>query len=861
MQSGTFPRNSAAFTPLGFADRHWILIVDSPYQEVTAASSRSLHKALLLLGATLLAFAAGSTLVYRNNHKKAKAEAESHLWREKRALEDKVRESEERYRTIVETTHDIIWTLNTQGTFTFINSSGEQISGYKTGELLGTSFIPLIHPEDLPMMQELFREALSGRPQTYQIRCRNKEGRSIVLSASSVPLYEGEHIVGTVSVGRDITERQKAELALSETQQKYQALVNSIDGIVWEAESDSYRYTFVSKPAERILGYPLHRWLAEPAFWFEHLHPDDRAEVKAHRDRNRGREHILEYRMLTADGRTVWFRDAARITVEDGRPGKMRGIMVDVSERRRAEEVLSESEERFRKIFEEGPFGMAVVDLDYRFVKANAMLCRMLDYTESEIIGLTFMNITHPDELGTDVAQVQKLQQGEISTYKREKRYLKKEGEVLWGSLTLSVVRDEKGEPRYFLSMIEDISERKRSEEVLARTEAQLRQSQKIEAVGKLAGGVAHDFNNLLTVINGYSEIALLGMDEADPLHASLTEIKKAGGRAAALTSQLLAFARKQMLQPRVLDLNAVVTEMNRMLRRVIGEDIELITRLDPNLGYFKGDPGQIEQVILNLAVNARDAMPAGGKMIITTQNVVFDCAQACPQEGMPAGSYVRLEVIDAGCGMDAETLSHLFEPFFTTKMTGTGTGLGLSTVYGIISQSSGYISVSSEPGKGSTFHVYMPRIEAKADSPDRREYSSAGQASSCRETILLVEDEEVVRALTLKLLKSKGYEVLPAADGAEALSICERLTGAIHLLLTDLVLPKINGRELAEKLTALRPSMKVIYMSGYTEDKVVRQGLSARSTPFLQKPFTAHALAQLVRQVLDGQEWVASEK
>ncbi len=382
--------------------------------------------------------------------------------------------------------------------------------------------------------------------------------------------------------------------------------------------------------------------------------------------------------------------------------------------------------------------------------------------------------------------------------------------------------------------------------------ERQLRQAQKMEAVGRLAGGVAHDFNNLLTVICGYSETMLERLRAGDPLRSNVEEIRKAGERAASLTRQLLAFSRKQVLELKVLDLNAVVGSMQKMLDRLIGEDVHLVTDLDPKLGRVKADPGQLEQVIMNLAVNARDAMPRGGRLSIETQDAYLDEAYAETHVGAEAGPFVMLAMSDNGCGMDAETLNRIFEPFFTTKEIGVGTGLGLSTVFGIVKQSGGYISAYSEPGRGTSFKIYLPRVEEAAEAVAVSDSSAAVPKGSG--TILLVEDEAVLRQLARDILTSSGYTVLQAPHGGEALLLCERHRGPIDLILTDVIMPHMNGRELYERLAARRPGTKVLYMSGYTGDAIAHQGVLDPGTAFIQKPFALRALLQKVREVLEGQ-------
>jgi signal transduction histidine kinase/ActR/RegA family two-component response regulator len=388
--------------------------------------------------------------------------------------------------------------------------------------------------------------------------------------------------------------------------------------------------------------------------------------------------------------------------------------------------------------------------------------------------------------------------------------------------------------------------------EELKQTQDQLMQAQKMEAVGRLAGGIAHDFNNLLMVVMGRSQLMMRRLQAENPLRRDLGLIDTAMQRAADLTRQLLAFGRKQVLQPKVLDLNSVVANIDPMLRRLIGEDIELLTVSDPTLGPVKADPAQLEQVLLNLAINARDAMPQGGRLTIETANVHLDAAYARRRPGISPGPHVMLAVSDTGCGMDAETQARLFEPFFTTKGPGKGTGLGLSTVYGIVKQSGGNIWVYSEPGRGTAFKIYLPRVEEPVELEEVQPAPEAARPSKASKTILLVEDEDGVRELVRDVLQEHRYTVLEAREAGEAIQLSSRHPGPIHLLLTDVVMPQISGRALAERLAPLRPEMKVLYMSGYTENAIVHHGVLDQGTAFLQKPFTAETLAQKVREVLE---------
>ncbi|MBI4544045.1 MAG: PAS domain S-box protein, partial [Gemmatimonadetes bacterium] len=523
-------------------------------------------------------------------------------------------------------------------------------------------------------------------------------------------------------------------------------------------------------------------------------------------------------------------------------------IIRDISERKRAEEELRQSEEHFRSLIENvsdiitvlGPLG------DIRY--ASPSVERVLGYAPEELVGASAFDFSHPEDVPSIQAGLAESMRQPRATASFEFRFRHKNGS--WRMLE-ATGKSTLHHPTTAGAVINarDVTERQEMQTLL-------HQSQKMDAVGRLAGGVAHDFNNLLTAIKGHCSLLLMDLRPQDPMRLSIEEIDKASDRAASLTQQLLAFSRRQVLQPRVLDLNGVVTETEMMLRRLIGEDIELVVHRDPRLGSIKADPGQIGQVLVNLAVNARDAMPAGGKLTIETRDLELDEEHTRRHAGMRAGSYVLLVVRDTGCGMDEDTLSHVFEPFFTTKEQSRGTGLGLSTVYGIIKQSAGYIWVTSEPGQGTTFEIYLPRTaEAAPGSADSNAEPAApyGSALYGSETVLLVEDEHAVRALVRRVLERNGYSVLEAPDGAAALRLTQQYDREIHLLISDVVMPEMGGHQLAESLSRLRPAMRVLFMSGYSEDAILHHVVLEPGTDFLAKPFTPDALARTVRQVLDA--------
>jgi two-component system cell cycle sensor histidine kinase/response regulator CckA len=914
-------------------------------------------------------------------------------------------------------------------------------------------------------------------------------------------------------------------------QDEYRRLVESVPAIFWRSDPATFQFHFVSREAEALLGYPVAQWLAEPTFWYDHVHPEDRLwaaefcarEIAAHRS------HEFEYRMIAADGRVVWLRDVVHVVVEDGRPAELFGVMLDITERKRADAGLREREERFRALVEYSSDAIALLDARGTTTYTSRTATRLLGYTPAELVGRSGFELLHPEdaERGGHVFQeilgqpgvpvraeirarhkdgtyrhletvavnrlhepavgaivvnyrdltarkrAERIQQatyrishaaltaedlpallralhdivnelmpaqnfyvalvdpqrnrltfpyfvdqydreaperplgrglteyvmrtgrpllatpdvyedlvrrGEaqligapsldwvgvplqvrdrtigvvaVQTYSEGIRYGEEEkdiltfvstqiamaierkraedelreqrallqsivdhipvmlafvaadGRVTWGNrewsrvlgYTIEEARDRdilaelypdpadrarvlgsigapasqwhnfQTRPRdgrvldttwanvplpdgASLAIGMDVTERRRAEAALRHAEEQLRQAQKMEAVGRLAGGVAHDFNNLLTAILGSTELLLSGLEPASPLRQDAAEIKKAAERAAGLTRQLLAYSRRQVLQPEVLDLNRVVADMDRMLRRLIGEDVELVTTLAPDLGAVRADRGQLEQVLVNLVLNARDAMPRGGKLTLETTNTELDPGYVEDHTGAKAGPHVLLAVTDTGAGMDPETAAHLFEPFFTTKEVGKGTGLGLATVYGIVKQSDGYIMVYSEPGHGTTFKIYLPRVAAAEPAPPPALRPTVTRGS---ETVLVVEDEEAVRSLSRRALEAGGYTVLAAADGADAVRLVERYGGPIHLVLTDVVMPGMSGRELADRLVQRRPGLRVLYMSGYPGDAIVHRGALDPGTAFLQKPFMPDDLTRKVREVLDG--------
>lgn len=513
--------------------------------------------------------------------------------------------------------------------------------------------------------------------------------------------------------------------------------------------------------------------------------------------------------------------------------------------RRTAEKALRASEARFARLADSGIIGITIGDTAGNVLEANDAYLNMVGFSREDFArgAVRWIDLIPPEfKNAVDMAEAQLRQHG--VAYPFEMETFRKDGSRLPVLIGVALLEDSTA-----IVFMADLTERKKAEAALLTSESQLRQAQKMEAVGRLAGGVAHDFNNLLSVILGYGEIMLANLKPGDPMREEVGEVCAAGKRAADLTRQLLLFSRQQVLTPKVIDLNGLVSGMDKMLNRILGEDVDLVSLLSPSLGRIKADPGSVEQVILNLVVNARDAMPTGGKLTIETANGVLGENHALGHQPVKPGPYVMLAVSDTGTGMDRETQARIFEPFFTTKEQGKGTGLGLSTVFGIVQQSGGHIWVYSEPGKGSTFKIYLPSVDSKIDVPGTQASPAALRG---KETILLVEDEKQVREVVLAVLRHQGYNVIPTQNAGEALLFCEKHPKPIDLLLTDVVMPQMSGPELAKRLASTKPGMKVLCMSGYTDDSIVRHGVLEGNVAFLQKPITPDSLGRKVRAVLD---------
>jgi two-component system, cell cycle sensor histidine kinase and response regulator CckA len=758
----------------------------------------------------------------------------SHLRRAESALAV----SEHRYRALLDNANDAIAVLSLDGVVLEVNQRWEKLLGVPRDRIVGKLFWSGQPPKISAASADRFRAAVAqGRGSSLGVEVRGPDSTTLYIDFSTSIVDLGPERVA-LSIGRDVTERRRSEQALRASEARFSRLSES--GIIGILIADLAGHILEANDTFlRMIGYSREEMLSGATDWAS-ITPPEWLPASL-----RAVEQLKKTGIAPPWEKEYQRKDGTRVPVLIGMAmiddTRCITFVTDMTDQKRAEQQHLQSEARYRMLFDASPLPKWLYDLEtQRFLEVNKAAVRGYGYSRDEFLAMTLKDIRPPEDVPKfldDVAGTDPDAET-VGIW----RHRKKDGTLINAEVTAQAFMF--GDRKCRLVVAQDVSERQR-------LEAQLHQSQKMEAVGRLAGGIAHDFNNMLAVILSHSRFVLDDLSARDPSRGDVEQIEKAGQRAAALTRQLLAFSRKQVLDPHPLDLNEVVSQMDKMLRRLIGEDIELRSVPAANLGAVSVDPGQIEQVLMNLVVNSRDAMPNGGKITIETANADIDQSFAKAHLGIKPGPHVMLAVSDTGTGMDPATQARVFEPFFTTKANGKGTGLGLSTVFGIVKQSGGGIWFYSEVGKGTTFKIYLP-----ITGEDARSLANASAPAATlrgNETVLLVEDEEQVRNVAREVLSRNGYRVIEAKNAGEALLISETTTEPIPLLLSDVVMPHMSGPEVARRLTKTRPRMKVLCMSGYTDEAVVNHGLLGSGIAFLQKPFTPEGLARKVREVLDA--------
>ncbi len=747
------------------------------------------------------------------------------------------------FKLLYVTSNPIVLTRIDNGHFIEVNDAFCRLTGCTRDELLKQTTIDLGIWPSLQDRGRMLRELHDkGSIRNLELTVPTKDGqvRTLLVSVDIVALNGYFYLLAT---GIDVSERKRDEQKLRESEAKYRMLVeNSLQGL---AIVQDFRFVFCNRRFAEITGYSIGELLSLSSDQVRALiHPDDREVlVKFYGEQTSGGQvpESYQFRGLKKDGSEIWLEVFSSLIFYDGKPA-VQAVFQDITGYKKALQAIEESQQYLNRVINCIGDPIFVKDQQYRHVFVNDALCAWTGKRREEFIGRTVKELFP----GSHSEALEKCDKLVFETGKEnvtEDEIEDDQGHVRTVMTKKTLLVDHEGN-RQIVGIIRDITE-------LKRLEAQLRQAQKMEAVGVLAGGVAHDFNNLLTVILGMSELVLCRLPKMHPLRESIEEISKAGQQAASLTSRLLAFSRKQIISPKILNLNEVVEETGSMLRRIIGEDIELVVQAQPGLGMVNADPAQIQQILMNLAANSRDAMPQGGRFTLETADVYLDDDYVKNHPGSRTGHYVMLAVGDNGIGMDKATQARIFEPFFTTKERGRGTGLGLPSVYGIVKQSNGYIEVHSELGTGTVFRIYLPCVQAEASEQATSEapvHEIAGD-----KTILLVEDEAQVRNLTGRILRTLGCRVLEAPDGSEALRIAQEYEGGIDLVITDVVMPKMSGKALVTMLESIRPGIKSLYVSGYTDDEIVNHGILDSRVAFLQKPFTLDSLTSKVAGLIQS--------
>ncbi len=743
------------------------------------------------------------------------------------------------FRALIEQGTDLVLEVGPDGKIVYISPLVRTLLGWTVAERLGRSFLELVHPDDLPAVTEAMTHAFAGSGVTFlsDYRIRHRDGTWRVFEARSCVQRDRRGRTHRVIIEHDVTARRLVKEVLQESEQRYRSLFEHHPVPLWVVDEATLQFLAVNQTAIEHYGYSREEFLGMS---LRDIRAPEDVPALENVFRQAGEAHRTpgRWRHRRRDGSSITVEVTSHAISFAGRPARL-ALLQDVTARKHVEEERA----RLALAVEHAAEAIIITDPQGTVLYVNPACERISGYRREDAIGQNpraLKSGRHDEAFYRELWET--LTAGRVWHGRFVNR--RKDGTLFEADATISPVRDADGTLVSYVAVERDVTE----EVHLA---LQLQEAQKMEAVGRLAGGVAHDFNNLLGVISGYTELLARARPDDSRNHERLDEIAKAAARAATLTRQLLAFSRRQVLQPKILDLNLVVADLENMLRRLVGEDVEFVTVLPATLGCVRADSGQLAQVLMNLAINARDAMPGGGRLTIETSNVTLDSRLPLNLPEAGPGPWIKLMVTDTGHGMDPETLAHAFEPFYTTKGPGQGTGLGLSTVYGIVKQSGGYVSVDSEPGLGTSFRIYLPQVE---EVQGGEEAAPGARPPRGTEALLLVEDEEALRELLAEALTDHGYAVIAAAGGEEALRLAEAHEGPIHLVVTDVVMPGMSGRELVDRLVPRRPEARILYLSGYASDEMVRHGVLDPGASLLTKPFSLDALLAKVREVLDGE-------
>ena len=773
---------------------------------------------------------------------------------ERKRAEGMLRESELRFQTLIDAVPQQIWTALPDGALDFFNQRLD-FFGRTHEQMIGWGWKDVIHPEDLARCAARWSHSLTtGEPYEIEFRLKTVDGNYLWHLGRARALRDAAgRITKWFGTNTDISERMQAEGSLRESEERLRHLVACNPAVIFALKfvPGGMEPTWVSENHRQFTGHHPGQETSR-AWWIAHLHPDDRDRVLTEESAPFPNDRLItEYRFRRQDGTYFWIRDE-KVIIRDaeGNPLEMIGSLVNITDLKQTQEALQSQQTELRLLFDFLPALIMIKDTKNRILRVNQRVADSLGKSIEEIEGSPTREFYpdnadkyYKDDLEVIDSGTPKL--GIVETFRD------KDGKDIWIRTNKVPYCDQDGEAIGVVVLSEDITEQRRAEEALRLIETRLFQSQKLETVGKLAGGIAHEFNSIMTAIIGQSELLLVDLPKETPLRHNAAEIRKAADRAAALTRQLLAYGRKQILQPEILDLNSVLSGMENVLRHLSGQIVNLRIVQSTGLQTVKVDAGQIEQVIMNVAMNAIDAMPHGGNLTLETANATLDQDYANRFPELMAGEYVMLAITDTGVGMNQEVEGRIFEPFFSTKGVGKGTGLGLATSYGILKQSGGHINVYSEPGRGATFKIYLPQVGAWALQPAATHEPS--EMPGGRETIMLVEDDPALREMAGALLRRLGYTVWTAANGIEALSAAHlRGRGHIDLLFTDLVMPHMSGKELSDRIRSISPGTVVLFTSAYPEHAIVHQGVLEAGVALLQKPFTPMALARKVREMLD---------